>query len=86
MFEKETIPRLPAGNGSAWLWFAFASLTRQRPLMKKRRPFFILLIMAAILAALLATAPEVPVFDDARREFLEMTPSERRAKGSGRGA
>lgn len=33
-----------------------------------------------ILAALLAIAPEVPVFDDARREFLEMTPSERRAK------
>ena len=33
-----------------------------------------------ILAALLATAPEVPVFDDARREFLGMTPSERRAK------
>ena len=33
-----------------------------------------------ILAALLASAPEVPVFDDARREFLEMSPSERRAK------
>jgi len=26
------------------------------------------------------SAPEVPVFDDARKEFLEMTPAERRAK------
>ena len=38
------------------------------------------LLLCCVLAALSVSAPEVPVFDGARKEFLEMTPAERRAK------